>query len=134
MIYLLHTLIRYPAATHRIFPGGPQELVEFFLHKKRREALQVLSEHKINQQAPLNPQEELLMLMFQHLRCLSSHRETWPEAVSVLMEPGNILQSANALLELCTDFSNVLVLRTPHLDWYTERMKLLTIYCSAGCI
>ncbi len=119
--------------------NGELELVQHFLAKKRAHVAHILpnafSDVAIVEVDSFNrPTEEdsLFLVMNEHLKFLAPYRAIWPDAIAVLLGPLQIVNTIPQLLDLANDFSVAAGSTHSRLDWYTDRVKLLTIYCSAG--
>ena len=77
-------------------------------------------------------EDALFLVMNEHLKFLAPYRRIWPDAIAILLGPLQIINTVPQLLDLASDFSAAAGNTHSRLDWYTDRVKLLTIYCSAG--
>jgi rpsU-divergently transcribed protein len=112
---------------------GPVELVEFFLAQKRGH---------VNTELQTVPSEEdvgeiqlgrLRRLVELHMEYVSSSGllPTWPSALALLSDPRHAQTSVAAAVDLSGDLCRAAGLSPSRLDWYSERLLLVSLYSGA---
>lgn len=119
----------YSAATHGLFPRGPVELADHFVNESN---LRLSSKMLM-----LSPDEDGTGesdFVEKALRCrlemIIPYRETWPEALAVLMHPNNAINSMRCagmmIDDVCYQAGDV----SRDAGWYAKRAGLASVYGS----
>lgn len=115
------------SAARRAFPGGPVELIDFFLAETDRQMLAVLEEMDL---PSMRIRDRIGAAVQERLRLMAPHREAVRRAMLLLMRPGQGVRAARCLYrtvdamwwaagDTATDFNH-----------YTKRGLLAGVYTS----
>lgn len=146
-----------PHTAHSIIQRGPVELVEYFLLTRNDMVITsfkderpvdlglILSPQSSSSSSPSSSSSSsytqkaegdnvsrsavLFNIMNKNIDHLGPYITTWPQALSLLLEPANISHSFDILLKLADDMSDVAGVKASRLDWYTERGALVAMHC-----
>jgi ubiquinone biosynthesis protein COQ9 len=135
----------------KILPRGAIELVDFFL-KNRQAYVKMTMETDTNEldkkmtkeasdnndesigdddvnHMPLRDQK-LYKAIMAHMEYTKPFKSIWPDALALIVEPQNIPNSFNILSDHIEDISNFAQIETARMDWYSERLALVSLYIS----
>lgn len=142
-----------PALSHRIVERGSAELVEYFLNHKRQEVAFVVdsqfniaaekdSEFESSSASDTDEQEHekssvtsdsrLIVAISAHMDMIAPYRNSWPSAIACLLAAPTTQMpyTLKTLWILADDLSEYAGIEASRLDWYTERLLLLGLYCT----
>lgn len=102
----------------------PVDLVYHFLHMKRNHVQKV-----IQQEYEYQPRESKLeRVICLHLDYLAPFIKSWPSAIALLLDPRCISQSTSLLMDIANDLCDATDTQASRLDWYSERILLVSLY------
>ena len=121
-----------PLQCHGIIQRGPVELVEYFiLNDTLSPSIAVNSDQEENSN---DKYSGLRRVMECRVDLLAPYATTWPQAISLLLEPQNLTSSFDLMLKSTDQLSQLACMRASRLDWYTKRITLFGIVISTGII
>lgn len=119
----------FSSATHGLFPRGPVELVDHFANESN---LRLSS-----QMLMMNPEEEgttesefVETALRTRLEMIIPYRETWAEALAILMHPSNAVNSMRTAGMMLDDVCYQAGDQSRDGVWYAKRAGLASVYGS----
>lgn len=115
----------YSDVTHNLFSHGVFDLVGYHLVKQRTNLSSVdLTDFNSNH-------EKLVHLVQQRLKSNKEIEPRLSEALTIMTQPSNLLQSVNELHQLSDELWYLANDRSPDFSWYTKRAALSSMYVAS---
>lgn len=149
------TEIGLPPLSHKIACRGPVEVVEFFMKKKRDHVQTIMQQQlendevlgtealngsvelvgeeepktttKVHIKSAANIEEVIYKAVEIHIDYLAPYISSWPSALALLAEPQQVPYTMEILIDIVDDLCQFAKIKTSRLDWYGERVLLLSV-------
>ena len=128
-----------PLTAFATIARGPVELVEYFLMDKKDEVLKSVYDDA----GRVSPNDDerndcdhntveppsLQVVMEKNIDLLQPYLTSWPEALTLLLEPKNIPHTVQLLFQISDELCEASDIRASRLNWYTERASVVVLLC-----
>ncbi|KAK9865342.1 hypothetical protein WJX84_002543 [Apatococcus fuscideae] len=117
-----------PAAVGML-PGGPAELVQFFIDQCNAELAAELARRK-NELRVLQVGDRIKAAVQLRLEMLAPHMDTWPQAVALMAQPSSAMVGCRQLAFIVDEIWHAAGDTSSDTSWYTKRALLAGVYAS----
>ena len=117
---------------------GPVELVEFFLKRRLCIAVDAMTAESSAQSTNTIPNQSstsaVVSLICHSVNETVPYLATWPKALSLLLDPRNILFSLGVISQLADDYCIAAGVRASRMNWYFDRATMGFLIVATGII
>ncbi|KAL1920919.1 uncharacterized protein VTP21DRAFT_11554 [Calcarisporiella thermophila] len=115
-----------PSVARGMFPGGPADLVNYFLEDCRIR-LNVDAKGKLE---GLRTHEKIRLMCQVRLNMMRPYITKWPEALAIMAQPTQAATSLTHLQKLVDDMWYLAGDKSSDMNWYSKRATLAAVYSS----
>ena len=126
----------YSSIAHAIVSRGPTEMIELFIENKRIHVLDIMKNNNDNNDNNNNNNNDNLIninlnkALNAHIDYLGPYIHTWSDALALMAEPRQIPNSLTIMNNVLVDLIEYSNIKSKRLEWYSERLLLLSVYSS----
>jgi ubiquinone biosynthesis protein COQ9 len=121
--------LNLPPISHKIVQRGAGEMLQYFQAKKL-----ISVETQFQQEFPdyneMYCEDRLYRAMELHIENLQPFKAVWPEALALLVHPTEVPYALTTAMNISNSLCQQAGIRSSRLDWYYERMVLMSLYGS----